>query len=86
MAKNCSVSARDSGSVPDLGTSHMPRSNSARDGAHVRQRLEPELHIERSTAVRSLGIAANSPAAPTPATRESPQAAPKAQRSHGHTP
>ena len=39
VAKNCSVSARDSGSVPDLGTSHMPRSNSAR--AHTRQLTEP---------------------------------------------
>ena len=29
MGKNCSASAGDSGSAPDLGRSHMPRSSRA---------------------------------------------------------
>ena len=67
VAKNRSVSARDSGSVPDRGTSHVPRSNAARAREH-----SPEKLGRRSQQSRG----------PAPAAGGSPQAALKAQRSH----
>ena len=88
------VSAGDTGSIPGPGRSHMPQSNkphapkllSLRSRAREPQllkpaRLEPVLHNERGHCDEKPAHC-NKEQPPPTATRESPHAATKTQRSH----
>ena len=88
VVKNPPANAGDTGSIPGTGRSHMPRSSlgpaSHNYWAHVLQLLkptclEPTLHNKRSHLNKHAHRKEEWP--PLPATRESPRAATKTQRS-----
>ena len=81
MVKNPPANAGDTGSIPGPGRSHMPRSNRAHAPQLLKTaRLEPMLRNKRSHCSEKPTLC-NEEQPPLVATRESPRAATKTQRS-----